>query len=103
MPDPGTVLAAAGRIEAELRRLGWWSATPPPDEAFDFAQPFAMDTLAFSQWLQWIFLPRVKEAAAEGAFPASSHVAAQAVREFDGRPEASTLLELLADFDALFG
>ena len=41
MPNAGTVLAAAARIEAELRRLGWWSAEPPPREAFDFVRPFA--------------------------------------------------------------
>ena len=103
MPNAGTVLAAAARIEAELKRLGWWSAGPPPDEAFHFVRPFAMDTLAFSQWLQWVFLPRVREAAEAEAFPSESHVAAQAVREFDGLPEASELIRRLADFDALFG
>lgn len=103
MPDAGTVLAAAARIETELKDLGWWSAEPPPDAAFEFARPFAMDTMAFSQWLQWILLPRVREAAEEGAFPSGSHVAAQAVREYDGVPEASELVRRLADFDALFG
>ncbi len=103
MPDPRAVDAAASAIESELKALGWWSATRPPEEAFAFTRPFAMDTLAFSQWLQWVFLPRVREAIEAGAFPSESHVAAQAVREYDGVPEASELLRRLSDFDALFG
>ncbi len=72
MPNAGTVLAAAARIKTELKNLGWWSAQPPPDEAFHFTRPFALDTLTFSQWLQWVLLPRVREAADAEAFPSES-------------------------------
>jgi uncharacterized protein YqcC (DUF446 family) len=103
MPDPAAVAAAAGRIEAELRRLGWWSEDPLRPEQFEFSEAFAMDTMAFPQWLQFIFLPRVREAVDSGEFPQGSMVAAQAVREFDGFEEAGPLVSLLAEFDALFG
>jgi uncharacterized protein YqcC (DUF446 family) len=73
-------------------------------EQYEFRQAFAMDTMAFSQWLQFIFVPRVKEIIAEsGQFPAQSMVGAQAVREFDTQPNAGRLVELLSEFDALFG
>lgn len=95
--------AAADAVEGEMRRIGMWQTEPPPEDAYSFKMAFAMDTMAFSQWLQFIFLPRVREIIEEGgAFPASSSVAAQAAREFDGVPEASGLVELLAAFDALF-
>jgi len=61
-----------------------------------------MDTMTFTQWLQFVFLPRVREAAASGEFPNSSSVGAQAVREFDGEPDADHLVTLLSEFDALF-
>ena len=103
MPDPAAVAAAADRIEGELRALGWWSESPPGPKQLEFRQAFAMDTMAFSQWLQFIFLPRVREAVNSGDFPPGSMVAAQAVREFDGQDEAHGLIARLGDFDALFG
>ncbi len=94
---------AADAIEEEMRRIGMWQNEPLADDAYGFRMAFAMDTMAFGQWLQFILLPRVREIIREGgAFPASSSVAAQAAREFDGVPEASRLIELLVAFDALF-
>ena len=49
-------------------------------------------------------MPRVRGIVdTKGAFPATSMVGAQACREFDGQPEASTLVRLLSEFDDLFG
>lgn len=89
-------------IEAEMRRIGMWQEEPLRPEQMEFTQAFAMDTMAFSQWLQFIFLPRVREAVAANHFPGSSSVGAQAVREFDGVNEASGLITLLSEFDGLF-
>lgn len=47
-------------IERELRALGWWSESSPAPEALASPEPFCVDTLALEQWLQWIFLPRMK-------------------------------------------
>lgn len=96
------VIRHASLIEAELRRIGFWQSEPLRPEQMEFTQAFAMDTMAFAQWLQFIFLPRVREAAASNQFPSGSSVGAQAVREFDGSPEAGDLITLLAEFDTLF-
>ena len=47
-------------IERELRTLDMWSVEPPVPEALASVEPFCVDTLRFEQWLQWIFLPRMK-------------------------------------------
>lgn len=47
-------------IEAELRRLGWWSSESPCARSLASSEPFCVDTMAFEQWLQWIFLPRMR-------------------------------------------
>ena len=47
-------------IERELRLQGWWDAESPGAEALSSVEPFSVDTLEFEQWLQWIFLPRMK-------------------------------------------
>jgi len=92
----------ADLIEAEMRSIGYWQNQPLRPEQLQFNQAFAMDTMAFTQWLQFIFLPRVREAAASNQFPSSSSVGVQAVREFDGDPNAGNLVSLLAEFDELF-
>lgn len=46
-------------IEKELRELQLWDVEVPDDEALSSTEPFAVDTLTFPQWLQFIFLPRV--------------------------------------------
>lgn len=47
-------------IERELRVQQLWDDVPPSAEALASVEPFAVDTLDFEQWLQWIFLPRMK-------------------------------------------
>lgn len=87
-----------------MKHIGMWSLTPPPPEAFHFRAAFAMDTMPFVHWLQFVFIPRVRGIiAAQGELPGSSQVGAQAVREFDGITGASGLLALLSDFDYFIG
>ena len=92
----------ADLITAELKRVGYWQDQPLRPEQLNFTKAFAMDTMTLLQWLQFIFLPRVREAAAKNQFPSSSSVGAHAVREFDGDPQAGKLVALLSEFDALF-
>jgi uncharacterized protein YqcC (DUF446 family) len=96
------VIRYADLIEAEMQHIGYWQAEPLRPEQLKFTQAFAMDTMTFTQWLQFIFLPRVREAAATNQFPSGSSVGTQAVREFDGDDDASNLVTLLSEFDALF-
>ena len=92
----------ADQIEAEMHRIGMWQTQPLRPEQLEFTQAFAMDTMTFAQWLQFIFLVRVREAIASNEFPSGSSVGAQAVREFDGQPDADRLVTLLSEFDGLF-
>ena len=46
-------------IECELRRARLWEDQMPSAEALASDQPFALDTLQFHQWLQFILLPRM--------------------------------------------
>jgi uncharacterized protein YqcC (DUF446 family) len=90
-------------IVAEMKRIGFWQAEPLKPEQYDFRSAFALDTMAFNQWLQFVFVPRVEQIlASQGTFPARSQVGSQAIREYDGVPEAAHLVELLCAFDALF-
>lgn len=46
-------------IEKELRELQLWDVEMLSEEALASEQPFAVDTMTFPQWLQFIFLPRL--------------------------------------------
>lgn len=87
-------------IEAELRRLGLWADEAPGPEAFEGRAAFLADTMAFTTWLQFVFIPRVRAVlGGDGSFPSQSMVGVQAVRELDGYPDSSTLVTLLSEFD----
>ena len=87
-------------LEAELRRIGRWQATPPPPERMNFTQAFGMDTLAFTEWLQWVFVPAARSMlAGERPLPESSMVGVHSWREFDGDDEARMLCSILTRVD----
>ncbi|MBA4242986.1 MAG: pseudouridine synthase [Pseudomonas sp.] len=90
-------------IERELRVLGWWQEQAPSAEALASQEPFCVDTLTFEQWLQWIFLPRMKLLLETGAqLPSVSGIQAMAEMVYREQPgPARRLLELLGEFDRL--
>lgn len=92
-------------IERELRTLGWWSETPPSAEALASQTPFCVDTLAFEQWLQWIFLPRMKVIIENDLeLPHASGIRVMAEEVYRERlAEAGGLLAALGAFDQLIG
>lgn len=94
-------LLLADLIEQELKRLGLYG-TPVTLAPGQSKRPFAGDILSFDQWLQSVLLPRMRDIAATGGeFPPRSKLAAQAVREFDGRDDTFDLSQLLWQVDEL--
>jgi uncharacterized protein YqcC (DUF446 family) len=90
-------------IERELRLQGWWDVQAPSDQALASQQPFCVDTLAFEQWLQWIFLPRMKNLLESGApLPEACGIQPMAEQVYGERSEqARVLIRLLGEFDQL--
>ena len=92
-------------IERELRALGMWSAEAPSAQALASQQPFCVDTLDFEAWLQWLFLPRMKQLLeAAGPLPDASGIRPMAEERYRGRErEVAALLAALGEFDRLIG
>lgn len=90
-------------IERELRALGWWSDTPPSEEALSSGEPFCVDSLDFEQWLQWIFLPRMKHILENDLpLPNASGILEMAEMVYATRQrETHALQQLLGQFDRL--
>lgn len=92
-------------VERELRALGWWTEVPPSAEAMASQAPFCVDTMAFEQWLQWIFLPRMKDILENDLeLPHASGIRAMAEEAFRERlADVGGLLGALGAFDRLIG
>jgi uncharacterized protein YqcC (DUF446 family) len=90
-------------VEANLRNSGRWDPDRPPKAALDSSEPFCLDTLRFEQWLQWVFLPRMKQILEyRRPLPAKSAIftyAQEYLRKTD--PLSSNLLSLIKRFDDL--
>lgn len=90
-------------LEAELRLLDWWEEDKPPAKALASQQPFCVDQLAFEQWLQWVFLPRMKAIIESGQpLPSQSGIfvyAEECLRHHGAR--SAHLLALIKRFDEL--
>ena len=63
------LLAQLDAIESELRRMGLWSLQPPSVEALASETPFACDVMPLEVWLQWVFIPRMRETVRVGLRP----------------------------------
>ncbi|WNW13379.1 YqcC family protein [Pseudomonas sp. DTU_2021_1001937_2_SI_NGA_ILE_001] len=92
-------------IEQALRELGWWESSAPAPQALASQQPFCVDTLSFEQWLQWIFLPRMKAIVEQSLpLPSVSGIREMAEMVYVERPEqVRNLLASLSRFDQLIG
>jgi uncharacterized protein YqcC (DUF446 family) len=47
-------------VECELQRLDLWEQLPPSDHALASDAPFAVDCLTPVQWLQWVFIAKMR-------------------------------------------
>ncbi|MCB9895144.1 MAG: YqcC family protein [Planctomycetes bacterium] len=101
-----SALAKLDEIEAEMKRIGFWSEDPP-DLLADYqagTRQSYLDAPTFELWLQCVFLVNAREAALANALPAGSQVGEMARRQYDYHevvPEAEKLLKLLHQFDRI--
>lgn len=107
-PDPriAPALKQLDLIEAEMRKIGYWSEYPPDllgAVASGQLQSY-LDAPSFELWLQCVFLPNARKAANSGELPKNSQVGQMAMRQYDYHScveDALPLLQLLRQFDAI--
>ena len=90
-------------IEDELRRQDAWQTMPPSIEAMSSTTPFCVDTMAFSQWLQWIFVPRIRAIIdSGGTLPSGANIRPYAEEALPiEKLEGEKLLLIIEQFDRL--
>ena len=50
-----------GELEGQLRFLKYWQVENPSEHSLASQAPFAIDTLTFTQWLQFIFIEKMDQ------------------------------------------
>jgi uncharacterized protein YqcC (DUF446 family) len=96
------LIAVIDGLEAELRRMRLWEFVPPSKELLASAQPFCVDTLGLSQWLQWMLIPRMRKIfAGDGELPTACAIHPYAEDCFEHLDEPTNLLLLIERFDGL--
>jgi uncharacterized protein YqcC (DUF446 family) len=88
-------------IEQELRVMGLWEAEMPSAEALSSIEPFAIDTLTFPQWLQFIFIPKMFFLIDQQSLPANCSIAPMAEEVFAQSNHAVGLIAHLRAIDNL--
>jgi|AntDeeMetagen681_2_1112603.scaffolds.fasta_scaffold12785_2 uncharacterized protein YqcC (DUF446 family) len=104
-PTPAQLHALADAllaIEQAMRKADFWHRDLPTPAAMASRVPFCADTLAFSQWLQFVFIARMRTLLeTNAALPQASAIAPLAEETLDERPGKQTLVRCLARFDQL--
>lgn len=90
-------------LEQALRVFDLWDSQAPSAQALASTQPFCVDTLNFPQWLQFIFLPRMRMLCEQAMpLPAKCGVAPMCEEYFRALPRSGkTLIEPLQTIDLI--
>ena len=84
-----------------MERLSLWEASPPSEEALNSQQPFCIDTLEFTQWLQWILIPRLEALLKTNIpLPDSSDIHPYAEEALKSRTENTQLIAQIQQLDS---
>lgn len=102
-PSTDMMLRQLDHIAHEMQRAGLWSDERPSEEALASPNPFCFDTLAFEEWLQWKFLPQMRELLERfGTPPENCSMAPLAEHQFaELEEETDRLLAEITEFDNL--
>ncbi|ATC95220.1 YqcC family protein [Pseudoalteromonas tunicata] len=99
-----TVMHLLDNLEHNLKKHQLWQQELPSLDALNSSAPFCCDTLAFEQWLQFIFIPKMRQLIALNIpLPASMTLLPMAEQSWQAKlSQYQDLLEIISGFDQLF-
>ncbi len=90
-------------LEQALKSAQLWDGNMPTSEQLSSREPFCVDTLAFEQWLQWVFIPKLGVLISSPRFsgmPNQSDIHTMAEYAFkDYKQDTSTICLLIKHID----
>ncbi|WP_407704085.1 YqcC family protein [Zophobihabitans entericus] len=85
-----------------MRKTSLWQTSAPEPSAFESVEPFCVDRMHAHEWLQWIFLPRMKALIDMRAeLPTNFALHPYFEEAFKEQDEHNKLLELIKQLDEL--
>ncbi|ABE54830.1 protein of unknown function DUF446 [Shewanella denitrificans OS217] len=88
------------RLEALLKQQNLWSDSEPSPAALASTAPFSCDTMAFEEWLQFIFIPKLGAIVdAKQPLPSQMHLAPMASQVWQANPVYQPIIEQLIAMD----
>ena len=89
------------QLESEMRRLNLWSDSVPSEDALASQEPFCIDTLNFLEWLQFVFIDRMRVLVeSEASLPSACGILPMAEEYFRGQDvRAKGIVSLLGLLD----
>ncbi|ABM02677.1 hypothetical protein DUF446 [Psychromonas ingrahamii 37] len=98
------ILPLLTALEDELRNKGLWQEIKPDQQALDSREPFAIDSLSFVQWLQFIFLDKMaKLVRLPQPLPSGMQVLPMAQEYFKSLPvNSAEITDIIGRIDLLF-
>jgi len=104
MTDSKNVQQLLDDINQEMIRLDIWQSTHPSKEALASEEPFCCDTLSFSQWLEFVLLPKMTMLIDSNmALPNEFEILPMALESWKNeQQDMSILITLIEKLDAQF-
>lgn len=104
MTNSKNVQQLLDNINQEMIDLDIWQSTLPSKEALASEAPFCCDTLSFSQWLEFVLLPKMTMLIDSNmALPNEFEILPMALESWKNeQQDMSTLISLIEQLDAAF-
>ncbi|MDW7547806.1 MULTISPECIES: YqcC family protein [Pseudoalteromonas] len=103
VPMNSEVLIQLDELEACLKAAGLWQDSPISAEALSSVEPFCCDTMAFEQWLQFVFLNKIRDMVAKGeALPTNMAIAPMAEMVLSDHLYFNAVHQCLKNLDSTF-
>lgn len=102
--DKNSVADAMLTLEKALREAELWADHSPSSEQMLSDQPFSYDVMTLQEWLQWVFIPRMKAIIESDAeLPRMSNIHAYAEETIGKLPNnTEAVMQALKQLDELF-
>ena len=89
-------------LQQELILQGFWQSVAPSESALASTEPFAIDTLSPCEWLQWIFIARLRDLLAQNQKLPSVLQISPYLAEALPSEKRESILVITKKIDALF-
>jgi uncharacterized protein YqcC (DUF446 family) len=84
------------QLQTEMQALNIWQSQSPNIKRLASTEPFAIDTLTPQEWLQWIFIPKMKALFSQGyPLPKALNISPYFEESWQGQPSYTRLLTII--------